>query len=355
MKKIIFLFPYPTGTAASQRFRFEQYLKLLSDSNFELEFQSFLDNQTWKILYKKGHFSLKIIGIIKGFLRRFRLLFKIHKYDFVFIHREASPIGPPLFEFIIAKILKKKIIFDFDDAIWLPNTSGQNKIIAFLKFHSKTGLIYKWSYKISAGNNFLSQYALKYNPKVCINPTTIDTNQLHNKIKNQNSAEVIIGWTGTHSTLIYLAEIVPIIRKLEEHFNFTFLVICDKNPNYVLKSFRFLPWDKTSEIDDLLKINIGIMPLKDDEWAKGKCGFKALQYMSLGIPAVVSPVGVNLEIIKNNQTGFVCNSPGDWYLAFEKLLSNVSLREEMGKNARKTIIQNYSVQANSLNFLTLFD
>jgi len=355
MKKVIFLFPYPIGTAASQRFRFEQYLKLLSEHNFELELQSFLDKQTWEILYKKGNYILKTIGIVRGFLRRLGLLFKIHKYDFVFIQREASPIGPPFFEFIIAKILKKKIIFDFDDAIWLPNTSDQNKIIAFLKFHSKTGLICKWSYKISAGNKFLSKYALKNNPNVFINPTTIDTNHLHNKIKYQNSDEVIIGWTGTQSTLIYLEEIIQVIRKLEEHFNFTFLVICDKNPDYDLKSFSFLPWNKTSEIDDLLKINIGIMPLKDDEWAKGKCGFKALQYMSLGIPAVVSPVGVNLDIIINNENGFICINPEDWYLAFEKLLSNATLREEMGKKARKKIIENYSIQANSVNFLTLFD
>ena len=354
MKKILFLFPYPQGTAASQRFRFEQYFAELEKNNFQASSQSFLDKATWDVLYKKGHLFLKITGIIKGFLRRFFILFSLRSYQFVFIHREASPIGPPVFEFIISKIFRKKIIFDFDDAIWLPNTSKENKIISFLKWNDKTSLICKWAYKISAGNKYLAGFASKYNQHVIINPTTIDLLHLHNKLKVQNSPTTSIGWTGTHSTLMYLKNIIPVIEKLEKKIKFDFIVICDRDPDFKLTSYKFIRWSKENELDDLLKINVGVMPLVNDEWAKGKCGFKALQYMALGIPAVASPVGVNEEIIETGANGFICYTSEDWEKALEKLLSDANLREKMGRLAYEKVKNNYAVQANCANFLTLF-
>jgi glycosyltransferase involved in cell wall biosynthesis len=358
MKKILFLFPYPSGTAASQRFRFEQYLDFLNKNGFSFHLQSFLDDKTWSVLYKPGYTFQKIIGILKGFLRRFYVLFSLGKYDFVFLHREASPLGPPIFEFLIAKVFRKKIIFDFDDAIWLPNTSQENKIARLLKFHSKIKLICQWSYKISAGNDYLANWAAtqrKSLTNVIVNPTTLDTQNLHNKIKQQNTQNLVIGWTGTHSTLIYLDELLPVIRKLEQQYSFTFLVISDKNPAFDLKSFQYLPWKKETERDDLLKMNVGVMPLTDDDWAKGKCGFKALQYMALGIPALVSPVGVNTKIVKHLENGFICQTAEEWEKALLYLLQNPNEREKLGREARLTVEENYSVVSNQSNFLHLFD
>ena len=140
-KKIYFLVPYPHGSAPSQRFRFEQYYDILHQYGFEFYISSFLDLAAWDILYSPGHYLLKSLKILNGFLRRIKDLFKIPGYDLVFIHREAAPIGPPILEWIIAKILGKKIIYDFDDAIWLSNTSTHNKIAAGLKWHGKVGQI----------------------------------------------------------------------------------------------------------------------------------------------------------------------------------------------------------------------
>jgi len=135
--KILILAPYPAKEAPSQRFRFEQYLPALTEAGFEIDFQPFIQLTTWQILYKPGHLLQKALGILKGFVSRKIILFKMGKYDYVFIHREVAPLGPPIFEWIIAKILKKKIIYDFDDAIWLANTSENNKIAAAFKWHHK--------------------------------------------------------------------------------------------------------------------------------------------------------------------------------------------------------------------------
>ncbi len=356
-KKALFLFPYPSDTAASQRFRFEQYLASLPENGWVYDAQAFLSHKTWAILYKKGNHIQKIYGILAGFWRRFWVLFRLAQYDVVFIHREASPLGPPIFEWLIAKVWRKKIIFDFDDAIWLPNTTKQNAWVGWLKAHGKTARICRWAWKVSAGNAYLCAYARQFNSHVILNPTTIETENMHNRLRPHDNAQekLVIGWTGTHSTLKYLDELLPILQRLEKLYDFEFLVIADKAPSFELKSLNFLQWQKESEIADLLKIHVGVMPLLADKWAAGKCGFKALQYMALGIPALVSPVGVNMDIVDHNLNGYLCDTPQDWENAFIRLLENPQLRAQMGRQARLKIENNYSVKANKNNFMGLLN
>ncbi len=278
----------------------------------------------------------------------------MHRYDYVFIHREATPIGPPLIEWMIAKVFRKKIIYDFDDAIWLPNTSASNRMAATLKWHQKVEGICRWSYKVSCGNEYLCNYARQFNENVVLNPTTIDTREQHNRLKNQNTDKLVIGWTGTHSTLPYLKPLLPVLEKLYQHYDFELRVIANAPPDEQADFITFIPWQKASEIDDLLAFNVGLMPLTNDPWAKGKCGFKALQYMALGIPALVSPVGVNTEIVDDGTNGFICTNDNDWYEALEKLIADPALRENMGKAGRKKVEERYSVLSNTNKFLELF-
>jgi glycosyltransferase involved in cell wall biosynthesis len=149
-------------------------------------------------------------------------------------------------------------------------------------------------------------------------------------------------------------ELYDVISDLEKKYEFEFLVISDESPELDLKSFRYLKWNKTTEIEDLLKMDVGVMPLKDDLWANGKCGFKALQYMSLGIPALVSPVGVNTKIVDHGINGFICSNQQDWSNNLEKLLLDENLLQEISKATRQKIENNYSVKSNSQNFIHLF-
>lgn len=355
--RILFISPYPHEVAPSQRFRYEQYLHALDEQGIEYDIAPFISEETWKILHTPGMFQAKAWGILGGFRRRLAQCFKLNKYDYVFIHREASHVGPPIFEWMIAKVFRKKFIYDFDDAIWLPNYSSHNAKFHKLKQYEKVHKIMKWAHKISAGNQYLGDYAAQFNDsqRIVQLPTTIDTENYHNQIKKHHENKLIIGWTGTLTTSKYVQFILPILRKLEQRYQFEFCMISNEDPEYDLKSFKFKRWKKESEIEDLLHFDIGIMPLEEDQWSKGKCGFKALQYMALGIPPIVSPVGVNTDIVQHNVNGLVCNTAEEWERAFERLMVYPELRERLGKEARKTIEQQYSVKANTEKFLKLFE
>ena len=352
-KSIIFVVPYPHGEAPSQRFRFEQYIPLLEQNGYQIHFAPFLDKKTWSKLYKEGSFLKKITGIIRSFVRRLITILTIHKYDFVFIHREASHIGPPIFEFIIAKIFRKKYIYDFDDAIWLANYSESNAKVHRLKAYWKVKYCIKWAGQITVGNTYLSDYAKKINDNVTIIPTTIDTLHYHN-INTDYDQQIVIGWTGTHSTMRFLDFLVPIIKKLEVRYDFEFRVISNKEPDYDLRSLNFMQWKRETEISDLNQISIGVMPLEHDIWSEGKCGFKCLQYMSLGIPAVVSPVGVNNVIVNHNVNGLLVESEQQWEDALEKLIQDKSERVRIGAAGKDTVTREYSVLAYSQEYLNLF-
>jgi len=353
--KILFLVPYPIGKAPSQRFRFEQYFSFLTDAGYNYHVEPFISVATWSILYKPGQQIRKVLGILAGFARRIYIMPTARKYDYIFIHREASPIGPPIFEWLLAKVLGKKVIYDFDDAIWIPNTSEANKLVAGAKWSHKVGSICRWAYKVSCGNAYLCNYAQQFNAQAIVNPTTIDTVHLHNQVcDQQTTSKLVIGWTGTHSTLKYLDQLVPVLSVLEQDFDFEFRVISNQVPNLPLRSVVYIPWRKETEIADLLTFHVGVMPLEDDPWAKGKCAFKALQYMALGIPALVSPVGMNTEVVSDGINGYVCATAADWAVAVSKLLQDQVLRTNMGRAARNTVKERYSVTANCRNFLTLF-
>lgn len=346
MKKIIFIAPYPKGEAPSQRFRFEQYIDLLIKDGYEIQYESFIDIKTWGILYSKGNYFNKTIGVINSFIKRWILILKINKSDIVFIHREMSHIGPPIFEFLLSKVFRRKYIFDFDDAIWLPNFSQNNAKFHKLKAYWKVKYCIKWAFKISAGNSYLAKYALKYNANVTILPTTIDLKNHHNKVTNYESNELTIGWTGTHTTMHYLDFIIPILEDLEKDYKFTFVIISNQKPSFKLKSLKFIKWTKESEIQDLATFNVGIMPLTDDIWSQGKCGFKGLQYMSLGIPTIMSPVGVNKQIVTHNINGLLANTSEEWKSCLIQLIENKDLRILLGKNGLQTVMEKYSVDSN---------
>ncbi|MCU0399292.1 MAG: glycosyltransferase [Cyclobacteriaceae bacterium] len=366
VKRLLIYCPYPLHEAPSQRFRFEQYLHLPEKQGVKITTLTFYNQSAWKILYSPGKRFLKSACIGLSLLKRFVHLFYALQADRILIHREMLPIGPPILEWVLARLLRKKIIYDFDDAIWLTDNSNESKIEKFLRWRSKVALICRWSHKVSAGNEYLADYARKFNKNVVINPTTIDTEKHHNRVlyqetshphaRDRSDGKIIIGWTGSHTTLKYLEGLYPVLKKLEEqHPQIIFMVIADQPSTMPLKNLVFKKWTTETEITDLLLADIGIMPLPDDEWSKGKCGFKALQYMALEIPCLASPVGVNTTIIQHGVNGFHCQTEEDWLTCFDKLISNPDLRRQLGRAGRKTVEEHYSVNSNTSTFLSLFE
>lgn len=351
---IHFWVPYPEKVAPSQRFRVELFLPELEKEGYKYEMLSFLDQHAWDILYTTGNNLIKASGIINGFFRRINHLIRSVKADFIFIHREAAPIGPPFYEWMLAKLFRKKIILEFDDAIWIPGGEEIGTAKKWLKATWKIKYIIKWSYKVVGGNEYLCNYARQYNFSVVLIPTVVDTDAGHHKLKNQYEAgRVVVGWTGSHTTLHNLEIIETVIRELKKEIDFDFLIISNKPPDWNF-DFIFKKWEERTELDDLLKMHIGLMPLKKGPWFEGKCGFKLIQYLACGIPAIASPVGVNSQIVRHHTDGFIVNDKEEWKRYLKMLIKDQHLRNKMAKSGRDHIVENYSLNSQVANFINLF-
>lgn len=353
--RIFFLVPYPLHQAPSQRFRFEQYLQILKNHGHEYASQSFFSSK-YRLGRNDSHFPRIIWALSAGFFRRFFILFRIWRYDFVFIHRESFPIGPPLFEWIIAKWIKKRIIYDFDDAIWLTDNDSESRWQRWIRHRSKVSRICRWSYRVSCGNQYLVDFAKAFNNDTIINPTTIDlSNYPQSQSTYTKDEELLIGWTGTHTTLKYLLTLETVFLTLFKIFpSLQLHIIAEADPRLQWGPVIFSPWRRESEAADLEKFSIGVMPLPDDPWTRGKCGAKALQYMAAGVPCIASPVGTNKTIIENGVDGFLCDKQSDWLKILELLLRNPDLRARVGEKGRAKVERCYSTASNASNFLRLF-
>jgi len=352
MPKILFIAIHRPDRSPSQRFRFEQYLSFLQQNGWEYDFSNLISEKDDKIFYQKGYFFRKGLIFFKSIIIRVLDVLKASKYDVVFIQREAFFTGTTFFEWAFSRS-KAKVIFDFDDSIWLSNVSDANKKLEWLKNGHKTKKIIAFSDLIIAGNQYLASYAEEFNENVIVIPTTIDLNY-HKKIEVEISDKITIGWTGTSTTLRYLEEKLNILEKLKNKFKnkVAFKIIVEFDKTYDSINTTTTKWSKEEEIKDLNRIDIGIMPLPDDQWTRGKCGFKGLQYMALGIPTVMSPVGVNTEIITHGENGFLAKTDQEWFDLLSKLIESEQLRKELGVKGKKTIENKYSVESQRATYLS---
>ncbi len=337
----------------SQRFRYEQYVSFLEKNGYEFTYSYLISEKDDKFFYKQGHYLQKIGVLIKSLFIRWRDVFRANSFGIIFIQREALMLGTSYFESLLAK-KKTKLVFDFDDAIWFPNAEGGNKALSFLKKPEKTNTILKLADTVIAGNQYLADYAKQFNSNVTVIPTTIDLS--YHTLQQNKPEHIIIGWTGSFSTLPYFEILLSVLARLKKEFpTLLFKVIVDEDKYYKEIATRTTAWDKTSEIEDLNSITIGIMPLPNDEWTKGKCGFKGLQYMALKKPCVMSAIGVNTEIIEDGVNGFLAGTDTEWYEKLKELIKRKELRQQFAEKGYQTIKERYSVEGNEQNYLALFD
>jgi len=345
---VLFIVPY-CSMGASNRYRVEQYLPYLKSNGIEYRLRPFVFEEFYKILYLKRKYLMKIIYFIKAFLNRILDISRLYKYDLVFIHREACPFGPPIFEYIVY-FFKKPLIFDFDDAIYLQNFNPANRMYSFLKFPSKTKSIIRISSCVIVANKFLKEYACRHNKNVYIIPTPIDTERFKPTAKPSN--RITIGWIGSPTTAPYLKIILPVMRILRQKYDFC-LKIVGSGENSFVKDIKVenIAWQLNREIEDFQSIDIGIYPMPDTLWACGKAGFKAIQYMAVGVPVVASPVGMVKDIIQDGVNGFLADSAEDWTRKLSRLIGDSQLRQNIGLNGRKSVEEKYSVIINAQKFI----
>lgn len=354
-KRVLFIANHRLDRSPGQRFRFEQYLDFLKANGYDWELSNIISEKDDKILYQKGKYFQKALIAFKSWWKRWKDAKRADDFDLIFVFREALLTGSSYFEKRFGQS-KAKVIFDFDDAIWLPNVSAGNKTLQILKKPSKTESIIGFADMVFAGNPYLAKFAKHYCRNVKVIPTTIDTAYHIRKSRNP-SDRICIGWTGTQTTLKYLDPLKPIFIELQKKYGrkIYFKIICDQP--WSLEGIDLVneKWNKTKEIDQLNTIDIGVMPLTEDAWSIGKCGFKGLQYMAMESAAVLSPVGVNKEIIEHEKNGFLAETSEDWLRTLSLLIENETLRNQIGTAARKTIEERYSVNAFQSAYLKYFN
>ena len=354
--KILFISPVPIEGAGC-RFRIYQYFPHLGEHNIKVNLSPFLFSSYFKIVYKPGKFFFKTVYFFLSTLKRLYDLIRASSYDIIFIYRESYPIGPPVFEYIL-HFIGKSIICDFDDAIFLPNTSKVNWFLSLLRRRPNIDKIIRLSDCIIAGNDYLKEYALKFNKNVFMLPTVVDTNNYVPAIENKHNAneKVVIGWIGSPTTQSYIKTFIPIFRKLREKYKNILLKIVGGDftyTEYLADNIIIQKWFLQKELKELQSFDIGIMPMPDSNWTKGKCGFKAILYMSVGIPVVCSKVGVNSEIVQDGVNGFLASNKEEWIKKLSILIENPGLRANFALRGRKTADEKYSVKVNAPKFLEI--
>jgi glycosyltransferase involved in cell wall biosynthesis len=351
--RLLAIVPSLFDTSPGQRFRLEQWEPLLKQRGIEIVYEAFEDEELHSSLYQSGNLFKKMRGIAQAFARRFASMRKVKEYDAVYVFREAALLGPPIFERLFHRS-GVPMIFDFDDAIFVPYVSPSNGYLSYLKFPAKTKTICRLSSHVMAGNAYLANYARQVNDQVSILPTTIDTEKYTLEERRENDIPVI-GWSGSYSTVQHLDTLREALKKLAGRQAFRLRVI--GTPRYEIPGVdvEAMRWRAETEVADLRPIDIGVMPLPDDKWSRGKCGLKALQYMALGIPSICSPVGVNAEIIEDGENGFLAATEDEWIEKLTLLLQSEALRKRLGLAGRATVEAKYSALAQVPRVIEIFE
>ncbi|HEY5444744.1 MAG TPA: glycosyltransferase family 4 protein [Pyrinomonadaceae bacterium] len=339
--RLLALVPSLYDKSPGQRYRLEQWEPLLRERGVDITYAPFECAELNDVVYKQGQIAKKLRLVVQALGRRAALLSKLTNYDVIYLHREAALLGPAVFERLIHRS-GVPIVFDFDDAIFLSYKSPSNGYLSYLKFAGKTKTNCRLAAHVMVGNPYLAEYARQFNQNVSIIPTTIDTDKYKPVNIEDSSGPLVIGWTGSHSTVQHLDTLRSALAKLAQRESIRLRVI--GTPNYQIEGVEFetIMWRSETEVEDLSAVDIGIMPLPDDNWARGKCGAKALQFMAMGIPTVCSPVGVNTDIIQDNENGLIANSEDEWIEKLSLLIRSRELRARLGKAGRQTIEQRFS-------------
>ena len=346
-KDVLFFGLHRPNRSPSQRYRIEQFLPFLEANAVQYDYDYLLNEKRDKIFYAPGNLMGKAFIVLYSLVKLFWLsFFKVKQYKTVFVQREMMMLGTAFFEKQIAK--RTRLVFDFDDSIWMQNVSEANKRWAFLKNAEKTKEIIKVSDLVIVGNSFLADYAKQFNTKVEIIPTLIDTNEYKRNTPYQEKKDgsVCIGWSGSQTTIEHFKLAIPYLMQLKEKFRdkIYFKILGDATFQNDALNIQGVEWQRSTEIAELEEFDIGIMPLPKDEWSKGKCGLKGLVYLSMEIPAVMENHGVNAEIISDGENGFLAKTNEEWITKLSNLIEDYSLRRQFSEKGKKIIDNNYAVK-----------
>lgn len=337
MLKVLTLTPHPLQ-GASSRFRAYAYQDALKYQGIDMDIRPFLSSEIFLRRQKLGNRDLQVLmGIIDGFASRtIQALTAKRKYDVIYIQRQAFPIFQSQFDrlFINSGL---PLVFDMDDAVFTEYPIDHLLLACNA---------------VTVGNEYLANYVGNVAPEVKVKliPTTVDLNYYSvsplQKMEIEHHPKV--GWIGTSSTFQrYLLPVLSDLVKVTKKYKGEFRVIAspDVEAATLEAGAKFIPWSLNEEVQQIQELDIGVMPLHDDEYVLGKCAFKLIQYGGVGVPSIGTDIGANREVIRHGVSGFLSETSRDMWDHLEMLLSSAELRHQMGMAARNIIEERFSLQS----------
>lgn len=342
-QRLLALAVYPVRSAAT-RFRVGALRESLAERNIELTLATSLDERGLEVLYRPGKVLTKAMFAARSTLAQWTQSLAGGPWDAVLVQREAGLIGPPALEWLLRSAGGLPLIFDFDDAIWLPSGSASANPTAarFLKMPSKTWWLMRKASHLIAGSEHLAAIARSHNANVTVVPTVVSRDQwkpIPGRLEGEFASpdEPVIGFIGTHSTAQHLHLVVPALQRLRDEGRRFRLRVVGAGPDLKLQfDCDYVPWTLDRETELFQGLDIGIAPLPDDQWTRGKCAFKQIQYLAVGVPCVTSPVGAAADLVAEG-LALPATTTEDWFRALRRLLDTPSLRARLAQSGRKKI------------------
>ena len=359
MKKLLCLTVYPIE-GGSDRYRVCQFLPYLERGGYHTTVRPFATTWLFRAMQTRGRMPKKMLHAAFCAARRFLDLLSLNRYDLVMINREAFPFFTPWVERAVLW-RQSRVVFNFDDAIYVGHKDTADlphPLLHRLKHSAGVSEVVRRSAHVIAGCETLAAYARQYNTSVSVIPTVVDLDQYtYVPRRAQEAAPITIGWWGSRSTSPYLAAVHGALRRLHavHQGRVKFVFWGDSEYRTDLPSARVIPFSLQAEVEELGKVDIGIMPMPDTPWTRGKCAFKAIQYMARGIPTVVSPVGMSADVVQHGFNGFWAHNEEEWFLYLDELVKSEELRRRFSAAGRETVEQKYSLQIWGPRLPALFD
>lgn len=352
--KVLFLTRYPME-GASSRYRVFQYVPYLEALGVRCEVQSFMDAPMYRLSFSRGRTLAKAWATARASVRRIAAVLRHADYDLVYMQRELLPFGPPLLERWLRR-RGKPLLFDYDDALFIGKPSRYNPLATLLRSPGKVRELFRIVDCVVAGNDWLRDQAIEAGGQAVTLEVAEDTDRIPAHAPHSNSVPVTIGWLGSSSTVKYLRMLEPVLVALAaRHPQLRFELMGGGDFEMPGVDWQLSDWSLQGELDALARFDIGLMPLPQEDWAKGKSGGKARTYMAAGVVPVCSAIGYNLELIEHGRTGFLCTTPAEWEQALSALVEDAGTRDRVAREARAEVRRRFDPAGQAAGMRAIFD
>ena len=346
----LLMLPRYSALGASSRLRMMQYVPALRAAGIEVEVAPLLGDDYVRGLYAG---SIPMATVLRSYWQRLRRVQAMDHFDVVWLEKETWPWLPAWLELPLLRGCTRLVV-DYDDAVFHRYDAHSAWPVRAL-LGKKIDRIMQRANTVTAGNAYLADHARaagSKNPQWL--PTVIDLDRYPLKPPMQKEGAVVVGWIGSPSTADYLHEVSAALAPLQTAGRIRCVAIGARPDQLVGTPFQAEPWHEDTEVAQLQHFDIGIMPLPDAPWERGKCGYKLIQYMACSLPVVASPVGVNAELVVQGENGFLASSPAQWAEAIRVLLDDAEMRHRLGQIGRQSVERTYCLQAQAPRLMEMF-